>query len=190
MIIIGYRKSNLILTKTRKGEENQGKRDVEELPRPQPRFNRRQFEEETKVLTIETKIAKNGAKLYYVDGKRISRDKAIEIQGKSLARTLADKLNSVNEKRVQACLQTGYPLIIPFAIGTGSHYTKLHPVARWTVGYDTLNDTYGIWSEYGWHTSGFSLGYEFCGWYTAEKLILITNKLYDAIERGDKEFVF
>lgn len=30
-------------------------------------------------MTIETKIAKNGAKLYYYEGKRISRDKALEI---------------------------------------------------------------------------------------------------------------
>ena len=104
---------------------------------------------------------------------------------KEMARKLTDYLNGHYEQRLQA----GYKPITPYAT-CDVRYQKLHPVARWTVGYDSVNDTFGIWSEYGWHESGFSLGHEFCGWYKIAKLAVIIARLKDAIDYAQTEFYF
>lgn len=101
-------------------------------------------------------------------------------RGRELAHKLTDELNAAYAPRLHES-----PITPVNADGK-----KLHPAARWNIAYDTLNDTFGIWSECGWHESGFSLGHEFCGWFIAADLIKVTNRLRVAIERRDKEFTF
>lgn len=67
---------------------------------------------------------------------------------------------------------------------------QLHPAAKWFVGYDDFSKRYGIWSEYGWHVSGFSAGRDFCGWIEPDKLDDTIRRLKAAITRGDKTFDF
>lgn len=107
---------------------------------------------------------------------------------KALARKIADDLNAHTEERLRA----GFKPIIPHVCVEFcySQYRKLHPAAKWTVCYDSINDTFGIWSEYGWHESGFSFGHEFCGWFNAEELAVVIEQLKTAIDYGRTEFEF
>ena len=74
-----------------------------------------------KMSTVETKIAKNGARMYYADGKRISKATAekiaYEAQQYALKQETCDKLakvvfNEYESKNHIACVENGYTAII------------------------------------------------------------------------------
>lgn len=63
--------------------------------------------------------------------------------------------------------------------------TKFPANVVWAVGYDAINNVFGIWAEHGCHASGFSANRDFCGWFKPEMIQTVIDKLETIIKRGE-----